>query len=189
MGPGAPRAALLQTSHLSWDVAFSGVLFPLRSLRTPSTGSRRARRAPRPQRRSAMAKAKSGEKARESGHLTALQPRGIPGSRSFAEKRLLWPAPPRANSAPPVVHTRDGEPVQMLPTPQGRGCALQESSFPIPVPPPTHPPAPLSRSLWSCSWLCPCYFFRPPEAPGAHRVAGSPQVGLHEVGRKREAWG
>ena len=59
LGPGAPRAALLQTPHLSQDLASSGIGFLLHSLRSPSLARRRARRAPRPPRRSAMARARS----------------------------------------------------------------------------------------------------------------------------------
>lgn len=76
----------------------------------------------------------------------------------------------------------------MLPKPQGRGCALQGSSPPGPPPPPASPTPPPPRSS---SRPCLRYFFRPPEAPRAHRVPvlEAFKLGLHKVGRRGGSWG
>lgn len=140
-GPGAPGAPLLQTPHLSRDLVSSGVRFPLRSLRTPSPARRRARRAPRPPRRSAMARARSRA-------LTAPGPRGLPGSRSFADIRLLRHAPLEQTApGPKSVRAGEWDRSTYCPSPRARGCALQGSSPPrlSPLPPTLLPrtPAPL----------------------------------------------
>ena len=177
-GPGAP---LLQTPHLSRDLASSGVRFPLRSLRTLSPARRRARRAPRPPRRSAMARARSRA-------LTAPGPRGPPGSRSFAEIRLLRPAPPEQTApSPKSVWAGEWDRSTNCPSSRARGCALQGSSPPRPPSLPPSSPAPLPRSRGPSSWPWPRYVYRPPEAPGDPlvRVLEDLKLGLHKWAGKQ----
>ena len=181
LGPRGAPAALLHPPHLSRALASSGVLFPLRFLPSPSPAKRRARRAPRPPCRSAMAKAKP----RASGHQTAPEPRGPPGSAYLQGNAFPGP-PPGANSGP--ARTRDGrgtDPDATLGAGHGvRGAGHGvRSAGAAPNPgrsaraSPT-PPRP-------CSQSGPRYFFRPGEAPGVHRVLAAPMLALHEVGGER----
>lgn len=179
-GPGAPGAPLLQTPHLSRDLASSGVRFPLRSLRTLSPARRRARRAPRPPRRSAMARARSPA-------LTAPGPRGPPDPAHL--QRYASSGPPPLSKQRPArspCGRGSGTDPHTAQAP-GLGAALCRGRLH-----PAHPlsprssPAPLPRSRGPSSWPWPRYVFRPPEAPRDPlvRVLEDLKLGLHKVGGK-----
>lgn len=168
-----PCAARLHPPHLSRALASSGVLFPLRSLRRTSPAKRRARRAPRPPRRSAMARAKP----RASVHQTAPGPRGPPGSAQLQRNAFSGP-PPWANSGPARSQCGLGtDPDATLAPGQG----VRSAGAAPPEPPPTAAQAMLS--VRSALLLQASRGAR--GTPGA----GSPQTDLARGGRGKRNLG